>query len=99
MKKIFLISLVVLLFSCTIEKREYNGIKFNTYDDYVCYKMNEVLTPPIILMKKQGYVLSNDTVYSIMVKDANGKIDYFKLHSEVSAIIGSTYEINDTIRK
>lgn len=96
MKKIFLFSIIIVLFSCKENKFVSGDFVFNTYDEYVIHRLNE-LSPPIVLIEKQGYVISYDTVYSVIIKDSHGKLDYYKYNSEISCLIGSSYEINDTI--
>lgn len=100
MKKLILCGLCVLLFSCN-EKINYDGKVFDNYDMYADYSLNK-LKPPVVIktihlsIDKSGSV--PDTSYSIVVKDSEKTIKYYKYDSNLANIIGKTHNVGDTIR-
>jgi len=95
MKKLILFS-CILLFSCN-NKIHYDGQEFDNYDQYVEYSINQ-LKSPVVITNIRSKFYSSDTIYSIVVKDANNIIKEYDSQSELIDIIAKTKDIGDTIR-
>lgn len=96
-KGLIIFSVLLGLISCN-KSVKYEKMEFSNYDDFVSYRMNR-MEKPIVLLNKQGYTpFENDTVYSIVVKDSKGNIEYFDYHSELVNILADLYEKGDTIK-
>lgn len=100
MKKVILGFLLILaLVSCNNSTFYHGGKTYGSYNEYVESSINS-LKSPVVLVGIDKYKMKTEDIilYSIYIKDGNGKIKYYSNNSDISCWIGETYNLGDTIR-